>query len=97
MIPSQIAITPTSGSAIFITASLAVSNAPVVIAGSFPVKPPTSTATRRKASQIQFSMGSHYAAPAPHGAKEKRPRRIRLAATSPRRSMLDYDDFSNCS
>ena len=52
MIPSQIAITPMSGSAIFITAIFAVSKAPVVICGSLPVKPPTSTAIRRKASQM---------------------------------------------
>jgi hypothetical protein len=52
MIPSQMAMTPTSGNAIFMTAVSAISKAPLVISGSFPVKPPTSTATSRNASQM---------------------------------------------
>src|SRR5829696_1209101 len=66
MIPRKITQIPTSGSATFITALSAVSKAPLVISGSFPVKPPTTTATTTKASQIQFSIARDYALPRLH-------------------------------
>ena len=52
MIPSQIAIIPINGSAIFITANSEVSKAPLVTAGSLPEKPPTITATMRNVNQM---------------------------------------------
>ena len=55
--PSQTAMSPTSGNAMFITASFAVVNAPSVIASSRPVNPPTSTAVSTRASQMRLSIG----------------------------------------
>ena len=70
MIPSQMAHTPSSGSATFITAFSAPVKPPSIICGSLPVRPATTTATMSMASQMIFSMAAEHA-----GARRRDARR----------------------